>query len=42
MAELVVNIEDIFGIELPLTELDRSMISTPNKLIAFLKGKGAN
>lgn len=42
VAELLVNIEEVFGIELPLTELDRNMISTPNKLIAFLKEKGAN
>lgn len=42
VAELLVRIEEVFGIELSLTELDRTMISTPNKLIAFLKEKGAN
>lgn len=42
VAELLVRIEEVFGIELSLTELDRTMISTPNRVIAFLKEKGAN
>lgn len=42
VAELLVMIEEEFNIEILLTELDRSQIETPNKLIAFLKDKGAN
>lgn len=42
VAELLVMIEEEFNIEILLTELDRSQIETPNKLIAYLKDKGVN
>lgn len=41
VAQLIVDIEDIFGIELLLTEINRDDIKTPNQLITFLKAKGA-
>lgn len=39
MVRLLVEIEDRLGISLSILEFDKELINTPNKMIAFLKGK---
>jgi len=37
--ELIVSIEDEFGIELSPTEITREMVDTPNKIIELIKAR---
>lgn len=38
--ELLVSIEEEFGIEISPTEISRDMVDTPNKIIEFIKSRG--
>lgn len=40
--ELLVAIEEDFGIELSPTEVKREMVDTPNKIIELIKSRGEN
>lgn len=40
--ELLVEIEEEFGIELSPTEIKREMVDTPNKIIELIKSRGEN
>lgn len=37
--KFIVEVEENLGISLGIMELDKDEINTPNKIIAFLKGK---